>query len=32
MEVAPDEIKHYFTPKDFMAGKTILIANRRLFM
>jgi len=32
MEVSPDEIKNYYTPKDFMIGKTLLIANRRLLM
>lgn len=32
METSADEIKDYFSPKDFMIGKTLYIADRRFFM
>ena len=32
MELTENEVREYYTPRDFMVGKTVTIYNRRFFI
>ena len=32
MEISGDEVKEWFSPQDFMVGKTVIMTGRRFLM